>query len=508
MPEAGPRPAGGDASLRRFLTFRSGTDLYALPAEEVLEIIHVPPVAHVPQATKSLMGLANLRGDVLPVASLASLLGRGRADAAPTSRAIVLAGASPVALAVDAVEALVTVEARQVETRQSKLAAGPGERLHGAFKVEGRQAAIAKVLDIQFMLAAAFVARSRPRRGPASGPGAPVASPAPEDAGSRQQLVTFDVAGQEFALALDAVEEIVPGAERVTAIPHSEALIRGVTPYRDTLLPLFSLRGLLGFAPATEAAGREKIIVSTIGGVLVGLVADRMRSIIAADRELVEPLPPVLAARMGGESRVHSIYRADDGSRLVSILAPDRLFQEDVMQRLGGGDRPAAPAREAAGQELEFVVFRLGEDEFGLPIDVVDEIARVPDRITRVPKAPKFLEGVINLRGDVLPLVDQRRRFDMPKLAAGAGRHVVVVRTERHRAGLIVDSVSGVLRVAADTIEPAPDLTGEATRLVHSVVNLEAAGRLVLLLDPAELLSRSERSLLDAFASKTKRADP
>jgi len=152
-------------------------------------------------------------------------------------------------------------------------------------------------------------------------------------------------------------------------------------------------------------------------------------------------------------------------------------------------------------------VFRLGDDEFGLPIDVVDEIARVPDRITRVPKAPKFLEGVINLRGDVLPLVDQRRRFDMPKLAEGGGRHVVVVRTERHRAGLIVDSVSGVLRTAADTIEPAPDLTGETTRLVHSVVNLEAAGRLVLLLDPAELLSRSERSLLDAFAAKSKRAD-
>jgi purine-binding chemotaxis protein CheW len=156
------------------------------------------------------MGLANLRGDVLPVASLASLLGRDRADASPASRAIVLAGASPVALAVDAVEALVTVEAGQVETRQSKLAAGPGERLHGAFKVDGR-AAIAEVLDIQFMLAAAFVARSRPRKGPASRPGTPAASPTAEDAGSRQQLVTFDVAGQEFALALDVVEEIVPG---------------------------------------------------------------------------------------------------------------------------------------------------------------------------------------------------------------------------------------------------------------------------------------------------------
>ena len=62
------------------------------------------------------------------------------------------------------------------------------------------------------------------------------------------------------------------------------------------------------------------------------------------------------------------------------------------------------------------MVFRLGDDEFGLPIEAVDEVARVPDQITRLPKTPKFLEGVVNLRGEVLPVVDQRRRFDMPAL--------------------------------------------------------------------------------------------
>ena len=107
------------------------------------------------------------------------------------------------------------------------------------------------------------------------------------------------------------------------------------------------------------------------------------------------------------------------------------------------------------------MVFRLGDDEFGLPIEAVDEVARVPDQITRLPKAPKFLEGVVNLRGDVLPVVDQRRRFDMPALEEQGGRRLVVVRTERHRAGLIVDSVSEVLRCSASAIEPAPDLTDE-----------------------------------------------
>ena len=98
-------------------------------------------------------------------------------------------------------------------------------------------------------------------------------------------------------------------------------------------------------------------------------------------------------------------------------------------------------------------------------------------------------------------MVDQRRRFDMPRLEQGDGRRLVVVRTGAHRAGLIVDSVSEVLRTTADAIDVAPDLTEDIARLVHGVVNIEAEGRLILVLDPAELLTRSERGLLDKFES-------
>jgi len=240
------------------------------------------------------------------------------------------------------------------------------------------------------------------------------------------------------------------------------------------------------------------------------LLADRMRSIFPADADLIEKIPPVLSARAGGEARISAIYRGENGRRLVSVLAPEQLFREDVMQRLkasggstGEGDREA-PASQR--EERQFLVFRLGNDEFGLPIEAVDEVARVPDQITRLPRTPKFLEGVVNLRGEVLPVVDQRRRFDMPALDERASRRLVVVRTERHKAGLIVDSVSEVLRCPADEIEPAPNLSNEAVKLVHGVVNLQQAGRMVLLLDPAELLTRAERGLLDTFRAKAARA--
>src|SRR5580700_531864 len=89
--------------LYRFLTFRSEGRLYALPAGLVAEVIRMPAIARVPQGPRCLMGLANLRGSVLPVASVRAILGQAQTASTPTSRLIVLDGASPVALAVDEV---------------------------------------------------------------------------------------------------------------------------------------------------------------------------------------------------------------------------------------------------------------------------------------------------------------------------------------------------------------------------------------------------------------------
>ena len=491
----------------RFLTFRSNQRLYALPAGQVVEVIRLPEVARVPQAPKGLLGLANLRGSILPIASLRGLLGAAEA-LEPATHAIVLEGAAAVALAVDAVDALVTVDDDRIETRQAELTARPGERLKGAFPVNGKDG-VAKILDIAVLIEAAFVQSGRPRPRRVLND-AEVRDMNAEVGDAGQMLVSFDVAGQEYAFPLGVVQEVLAAPQTLATMPTSEDLVLGVTPFRDTLLPLLSLRGLLGFATDVERSGREKVVVARVGGALVGLLADRMRTVFSADLELIEKIPPVLSARAGGEAKIAAIYRGESGRRLVSLLSPEQLFREDVMERLkSGGGAPAESGTDASqsrGAERQFVVFRLGDDEFGLPIDAVNEVARVPDQITRLPRTPKFLEGVVNLRGDVLPVVDQRRRFDMPPPQTHAARRLVVVQTERHRAGLIVDSVSEVLRCFADDIEPAPNLTNETVRLVHGVINLEQVGRIILLLDPAELLTRTERGLLDAFQTKSERA--
>lgn len=496
-------------AAERFLTFCIDRQQYALPAADVMEVMHVPALAHIPQAPAALLGVANLRGSVLPVASLRELLGKPAADYTGATRAVVLDLGAPVAVVVDSVETLVTVSTEQIDAHKHELAAAGTAHVLGAFTV-GAGKTVARILDIKALLDAAFASRARARRqATASATGAAqLRTEESRIARDTEVFVTFDVAGQEFGLTLDAVQEIIPAPETTTTVARSDAAVLGVIAVRDALLPLLSLRGLLGLGDvqpgdAQQRDGREKIVVARVAGARVGLVADRARAIVVADTDLVDPIPPVLAARTGGESRIKAIYRGDGGRRLISILSPEQLFREGVMQKLVAGQNghraDTASAAQTNSAELIFLVFRLGNDEFGLPIDTVAEVMQVPAQITRVPKAPKFLEGVVNLRGDVLPVVDQRRRFDMPALDKPEGRRIVVIQTERHRAGLIVDSVADVLRVAPDAVEPPPALTEATSRLVRGVVNLEQSERLVLVLDPSEVLTRAEQGLLDTF---------
>src|SRR5271156_2003891 len=102
-------------ATRRFLTFRVDDRLYALPADQVSEVIRTPAVARLPHGPKSLLGLANLRGAIVPLASARGLLGRAEAPASADARTIVLTGGAPAALAVDAVGGLLSVEISRVQ---------------------------------------------------------------------------------------------------------------------------------------------------------------------------------------------------------------------------------------------------------------------------------------------------------------------------------------------------------------------------------------------------------
>ncbi len=148
--------------------------------------------------------------------------------------------------------------------------------------------------------------------------------------------------------------------------------------------------------------------------------------------------------------------------------------------------------RKDTKEMLQLVSFKLGDEEFGVDILQVQEIIRMQN-ITRVPNAPHFVEGVINLRGKVIPIIDLRKRFDLGHHEADKNTRIVVVKIDDIVVGLIVDEVSEVLRIPADTVEPPPPIiAGIESDYIKGVGKLDE-GRLLILLDLNKILSKEEQ---------------
>ncbi|MBN2140084.1 MAG: chemotaxis protein CheW [Desulfovibrionaceae bacterium] len=143
---------------------------------------------------------------------------------------------------------------------------------------------------------------------------------------------------------------------------------------------------------------------------------------------------------------------------------------------------------------MQLVTFSIGDEEFGVDILQVQEIIRTME-ITKVPKAPDFVEGVINLRGKVIPIIDLRKRFGMETRKHDKHTRIIVIEINNTIVGFVVDSVSEVLRIPANTVEPPPPVvSGIESEYISGVGKL--TDKLLILLDLNKLLSGEEKEAL------------
>jgi purine-binding chemotaxis protein CheW len=265
---------------------------------------------------------------------------------------------------------------------------------------------------------------------------------------------------------------------------------------RNRLLPLVNLRRMFEL-PSRDNDDHSRIVVVSLGSSSVGIVMDSVNEVLRVAKADVDAMPGLLA-RDGDLADISEICRLDNGKRLVSIISADNLFRHsavkealttvETMQDDDKREIDADLEDETSDDDEQVVVFRLGKEEFGVPIDSVQEIVRVPEELTHVPKAPPFVEGVINLRGAVLPVIDLRRRLGMVAVERSDRQRVMVFLIAGLRTGFIVDSVAEVLMIHKSAIETAPQLSSEQAKLLARMANLEKQKRMIQLIEPSNLI--------------------
>lgn len=144
----------------------------------------------------------------------------------------------------------------------------------------------------------------------------------------------------------------------------------------------------------------------------------------------------------------------------------------------------------SALQEMKVIVFQLKDEEYGVEVDQVRSIERV-EHITRVPSTPNFVEGVINLRGVVTPIIDLRKRFEIEEIEHTETTRVIIVTVENMDVGLVVDAANDVIDISRDSVEPPPEVVGSLeVDFIQGVAKLEK--RLLILLNLDKVLNRTE----------------
>jgi purine-binding chemotaxis protein CheW len=493
-----------ESHVRQFVTFIVGDEVFAVDMAPVQEIIRIPSVVRVPMAPSTLEGLANLRGRVLPIVSLRRVFGFEEREDDDSTRAIVIDLGQPLGFVVDRVASVVGVEISKIEDVSSISGTIDTDLLTGLIKDVGGHGMI-MVLDFAKLITNEFseAAKSSNHSSAAQSSSREVLEI--EAISDELQLVSFTVAGEEYAISIEDVQEIVQVPDHVIHVPHADSHVLGVMTLRNRLLPLVSLRRMFSL-PFKDADEHSRIVVISVGSASVGVVMDTVNEVLRVSKDCVDPIPNMLT-RDADMSEITEICRLADGKRLVSIISADNMFRHNSVREALSSvekmqDEDGMNDAEKLGIEddEQMVVFRLGKEEFGVPIESVQEIVRVPEELTHIPRAPSFVEGVINLRGAVLPVVDQRRRLGLEQIERSEQQRIMVFLFDGVRTGFIVDSVAEVLKVPKSSIEPAPNLSNIQSKLIARVANLEKQKRLILLIEPSHLLEAKDREGLAAFA--------
>ena len=523
----------------QLVTFSLGRENLAFPIGLVQEIVKPSAITRVPNAPPYVEGIANLRGNILPVVNLRNRLGMDLKEQDEDTRVVVLkANGAATGMVVDSVSEVLHVDESTIEAPPGVVEGIDGQYLRGVAKTdEGKRLTL--ILSTEKILPDTA---GRKEIGASIDSGRAVTADERDEKRleAEELLVTFRMAGEEFAVDIMQVQEIIRVTE-LTRVPKAPDFVKGITSLRNRLLPIVDLRALFGMTSpeddvsarslreretpeadqetAVEAEGTDgpmeaastddetadarRIVVIDMDGVLTGILVDSVSEVLRLPVKSIEDPPSIINREQA--AKLKGVGKLNNGERLVMLLDMSNLISADqkaaLVSTAGGQGKDEERMAKKIMDEEQVVCFWVEKEEYGIDIMQVQEIIRV-DEITAVPNAPRFVEGIVNLRGNVLPVLDMRTRFGLEKGERTEQNRIIVVDIAGKTTGIIVDSVSEVIRIPRDRIERPPDLITEAGiegRYIEGIGKLDEGKRIIVLVQVDALLTGDEKEELSTI---------
>ena len=438
-----------DAEVQKVVTFRIAKEEFAFHMEHVREILRVETPNQVPDVPDYVLGVLTVRGQILPVIDLRRLLQqRSLADEFA-----------------DSCRPLREKYERWIDQTEKFFASG-SQQIEDSSVMEHLRQWLADT-NSSSQLLMETLAKARGLN---------------EKVIKQLQLRTKHEDHGDRDAARACGEEVISGARgTVAALRQFEEQI------------------------AQNIQEDQRIIVVDAEGFVLGLVVDHVHEVLNVPKNLMEP-PPRIASSGGME--LSGVAKLDDGARLIMLLDVASLMKDQKLrdvrnsspqtaetQKSGEAHKASAGAQELS--EVQLVTFMLAAEEYGVPISQIQEIDRLA-KITKVPKAAEFIEGITNLRGEVVPVLDTRKRFELDVKPPDDRTRIIIVDLGGVKTGLVVDSVREVLNLARKDIAPPPEAIGSGIdqQFISGIGKVDSGKRMIVLLDVEKILSRQEQAHL------------
>jgi len=478
----------------QLVTFMLGEDEFGADIMDVKEIIRVPNITKVPNAPSYVEGACNLRGNVLPIIDGRTRFNLERKTKDENSRILVIdVDGKATGVVVDKVSEVMRVNTADIEEPPQIVKNVDSDYLNGVVKLDNGNRLV-MLLDVVRVLTVNSTGKDRINgHDESSQKNITLVNSTSTESIDEEQLVSFLLDKEEYAIGIMKVKEIIR-VPQIVKVPNCEAYIEGVVSLRNNLLPLINLRTYFGMEHM-DVNDHTRILVVDMGSFTAGIMVDRISEVLRVPTSIIQP-PPKFSTQRG--EQLKGVAKFDNGKRMILILEPSKLISDDEINALSGNNGTheqdvdeKSIIRQLLDEE-QLVTFKIDLEEYGVKIANVQEINRMTE-ITKIPGAPYYIEGIVNLRGNVIPALDLRRLFKLSKKQVTDATRIIIVDFNGERTGIVVDSVSEVLRFEKTLIEAPPDIlnSGIDSDYVEGVGKLDGGKRMILILDISKVLSFS-----------------
>jgi len=477
---------------RQLVTFLLGDDEFGTDIMDVKEIIRVPDITNIPNAPSFVEGACNLRGDVLPIIDGRNRFNLERKMKDENSRILVIdVEGKATGIVVDKVSEVLRINVADIEAPPQIVKNVDSNYLNGIVKLDNGS----RLIMLMDVVSALSIHNSDKKKnsGNENLHKNSKSNITNTESVEEEQLVSFLLDQEEYAIGIMKVKEIIR-VPQIVKVPNSGNYIEGVISLRNDLLPIINLRTYFGM-PRLEINDHTRILVVDMGNATAGIMVDKISEVLRVKSSIIQP-PPKFSSQSG--EQLKGVAKLNHGKRMILILEPSKIISaEEILEISGSGEthEQSSDEKTIARKMLDeerLVTFKIGLEEYGVKIANVLEIDRMTE-ITKIPRAPYYIEGIVNLRGNIIPALDLRRLFQLSEKTVTDATRIVIVDLDGKSTGIIVDSVSEVLRFEKTLIESPPDIlsSGIDSDYIEGVGKLDNGKRMILILDISKVLSFS-----------------